>query len=351
MHKVNNQMNIPSFVKNDEIELSAWLEKIIEAFRKHKIQFLFGAGMSCDDNNDLPLGKELTKIMLKEFFPKTSEYKPTDIVLNEMINKYPFEIIAEALSDSLPNKRIGLSELLKDHIVGKSINPPDAYQNFADLRNIFKWPKEVYTTNFDHLFKETFQDGASEIHHENTSEYQNAVDSELIPIIHLHGNLESGNYQITETDYYDNRKSTLMARFKTALRSNDVFIFVGFSLNDFDFKDVYREYLKAIDDGMVNDKTAFFVSPPDNHHDYLLGKRIWSVRKMNWIPYTAQEFFMRLNIAHKNLSEGKSKEKIGQLYSRTPADTEQLIYEIQNLLLISEKEAIQYLLEAKNQFV
>jgi hypothetical protein len=341
-------INIPDYIGEEKrIIISGWLEEIIDAFSQNRIQFLFGAGMSFEKNNGIPLGKDLSKIILKKFFPSSEKNKPSEETIEDIINKYPFEIIAEALSIKLANKRKGLSELLIDSIVNVRNLPPKAYQKFASIRDTFNWPKVIYTTNFDKFFEELFKDGAKPIHHNNVREYQSIIDKELIPIVYLHGTLESGVFQITEEDIYNMENPALMSNFKMALMISDVFVFIGYSLNDPDFKKAYRDYLNSIKDGgRMTDKTAFFVSPPNNIYEYLLGQKVWEARKANWIPYSAETFFASLNEIYDDNLIKKYKCQVGKIYKKNPEDTEKLIKEIANLLLITEEEAVQYLIKA-----
>ena len=137
------------------------------------------------------------------------------------------------------------------------------------------------------------------------------------------------------------------ASFRTALNEADAFVFVGYSMEDPDFKRLYFDYRSEISLRKRNEKDTYVVSPPDNQFDYELKKAIWKTRGAVWIPLTAEDFFNSLRSVLLNTIDDEAKKKIMDKYGlKTDADFNEKVARIADLLLIDREASIRFLREA-----
>src|SRR5437660_12055688 len=101
----------------------------------------------------------------------------------------------------------------------------------------------MFTTNYDTLLEEALGPDFSEsITEKNAAEIQQVRDDGKIPVIHLRGKLD-GDYQITEPEIVSDQFRLLNMEVRAALHHADAFVFVGYSLNDIDFRQFYFKFL------------------------------------------------------------------------------------------------------------
>ena len=310
----------------------------------NSIQFLFGAGMSVESN--APTSRDVSMHLLSEFFPDDFEQIPADRK-EELINEYPFEAYISAIEKTY-NKRDDLTKILNELITPSNLT---IHQGHIDLVGICDFSKppllnRIYTTNFDQLIEEAFGKArAKKITNRNPEEIRDLEKKGKIPVIHLHGTLDEDDYQITEDDLWKDNFNILHQEFEISLNM-DVLVFVGYSMNDPDFRDIYLKYKnKMVSRDSSKGKWTYIVSPTKDKFSYLLGKDVWLTRQAHLIPLTASDFFARL----KNRIELNIEENIAETVKKyhdlekNEKKFNQLLIDTANTLKCDNRVALLYL--------
>jgi len=315
---------------------------------QRKVDFLFGAGMSMDSN--VPSGAELARRLLRLFFPETGASPPSDDRIKELVQDIPFELLVEAVEAS----RGGRADLTED-LTGILLHPDyPLSQAHHDLLSICTWGgsppvvDRIFTTNFDSLLDIAFGGSGKRITQANTRDIAEAQRNGRVPILYLHGRLEESKYQITEADVFDTSFKPLQMAFRTALNESDAFVFVGYSMNDPDFRRLYREYRDEIKSRPEYDKRTYVVTPAGaDRYGYSLGRRLCEVRGAIWLPFTAKEFFAQL----KNILQTKGDKMVQQSIMKkcglkTTEEYQDKVSQTSEILNVTENDAICFLAEA-----
>jgi hypothetical protein len=344
---VTSSFSYPSYTDVDAVDQA--FEAIVKALVTADAQFLFGAGMSKESK--VPTGYDLAVELLRKFFPKTGTKPPSQERLENLAWEFPLEAIAGAVVKNLGRTRDELTEALKEIFIEPDYPLSDAHRDFI---TICYWtghpiPNQVFTTNFDLLLEKAFTvERAVQVSEKNAAERKKVQQEGLIPVLHLHGTLDTG-YQITEQDVYDTNFSTLKSEFRTSLYDAKAFVFVGYSMMDPDYRRVYREYRSDWESRKANsDKVTYVVSPPDDEFSYRLGKEIWKERKAVWIPLEATEFFARLKSLMGTRAEVEARKEIMNKYKiKDEGVLEDKIDTTMEILGGTRQDAIMFLLETR----
>jgi hypothetical protein len=341
----------PSYLgANERRELDVAFERIAEAILQERADFLLGAGMSKESG--VPVGCELAVQLLRRFFPSTGSDAPTDEQLKSLSVSLPFEAIVKAIELGAGKGRDDLTLYLRGILVDSAFNPSQAHH---DLVAISAWdgsPKlsRLFTTNFDPLLDKSFGDRAIPITEANTREIAVAQGNGQIPIIYLHGRLDGGQYQITESDVFGTRFKAVDSQFRSALNEADAFVFVGYSMNDPDFRRIYMDFREDIEVRGANDKKTYVVSLAGDPNYFALSKHIWLSRGAVFLPMTAGEFFQNLRQVLERNFDRDAKAKIMKKYNITDEDAFlDKLRRTAELLNISEPDAVRFLLEARTK--
>jgi hypothetical protein len=116
-----------------------------------------------------------------------------------------------------------------------------------------------------------------------------------LPVIHLHGlPTDNDNYFITEKDLYCDDYRIINDHFARELYTSDAFVFVGYSMNDPDIRNIYLKYRQTFIDLARYQKSSYLVSPPSDLISWVVGKEVWDCRNVKWIPLDARSFFFLL---------------------------------------------------------
>ena len=280
------------------VELDQAIDRIAKATFDFRVEFLFGAGMSIDCG--VPSGGELSMDMVRGFFPSPTD-RPDDSVVSKLVQQYPLEAVAEALQRRPGAGRSDLTELVRTILLRDGMKPGETHDIFLSICfwDMLPRVKRVFTTNFDDLIERVFDRKGISIHKKNFASIRDAERLGRIPIVHLHGMLES-EYQLTESDVFRSAYNPTHALFRSALAEADAFVMVGYSMTDPDFRSLYMRYREDIQardpGGMVEDKTTYVVAPCSDGHAYALGSRIWKSRGAIWIPLSARDFFAKVRL-------------------------------------------------------
>ncbi len=340
----------PDFV-GDTLILDQAFERIAEAIRSRDAQFLFGAGMSADSG--VPTGKGLLQMLLKKFFPVSGDDPPSDEERNRLAGLFPFEAVVEAVQGIPGRKREDLTKCLKQIFVEKAHEPTTAHHDFLSA---WHWGGQasspvVFTTNFDFLLEKAFGESrAISITDASARELRKATREGKVCVVHLHGLLEDGDYKykITESDIYSTRYDSLAGELRSALTTADAFVFVGYSLNDPDFRSLYMDYRDEIINRKRLDKTTYVVSPACSKHEYRLGQAVWASRGAVWIPLAASAFFAKLkDIVESSLNNAVQSSVMRKYDLKDEQALQQLRGRVAKLLRIDKDEALLFLHEVK----
>jgi hypothetical protein len=338
----------------DITQLDQSINRIVDAIRdrKQRAEFLFGAGMSAAsvtaDGDAVPMGRELSERLLRLLFPITAQSPVPDQRIEYFAESVPLEMIAHAIEHTSAGRRADLTRLLKSAYVEPHYVLSQAHH---DLASISMWDgnpgiRRVFTTNFDTLLEKAFDGRAVSITDENAIEANDSERDGLFPVIHLHG-LLTGTYQITEADVFDPKHHGTKNLFQNAIFGADVFVFVGYSMSDPNFRRVYLEYRNEVAErrGVAN-RLTFVVAPSKDRHSYDLSRRIWDARGAVLIPLDAGAFFARIKqILVDATDEGTERaimKKFG-LADRTAYEAK--VAQVAEILRVEKSEAVAFLRE------
>jgi hypothetical protein len=342
----------PAFAVASEVDqaIARIAEAIIEP--SQRADFLFGAGMSIPAS--FPSGFDLSKILLRQFFPKSAADPVPDDGIKELAASTPLELVAEAVEGAPGKHRDDLTSRLKKIYLDDSKKPTKAHH---DLASIAMWEgraalDRLFTTNFDLLLEKTFDRRAITVFDNNTRVVMDSLREGKIPIIHIHGILDD-DYQITERDVINEAYRTTTQLFKNALFEADAFVFVGYSMGDPDFRRVYRNFRDEIEDRKATrgaaDKTTYVVNPASSAEAYSLGRAIWDARGAVWIPLDAEAFFGRLRSILADDTGQKRDDAIMAKYGIDRDEYERRLRLLMDLLGIDRSDAVSFMFAARSK--
>ncbi len=341
----------PEFAANDA-ELKQAINCIATALYSpdQEIDFLFGAGMSFTAK--LPDGARLATLLLRKFFPDIDDHAPSSDELATLADRYPFEAVIQAVeaSPALGGTREALSRFLMAIYRDPNIELQDEHHGFSAVCNLGGTTRirRVFTTNFDPLLEKALGNQAFPVTEKNVREIRSAQDRGLIPILYLHGLLDQ-TFQITESDVLAEDESLMVSEFNGALCNSDAFVFVGYAMNDPDFRRIYQKYRKYVTNRDQAGKWTFVVGPAKNAHDYQLGSAIWKNRGAVWIPLTAAAFFEALKNHLKSQVSASVRQAIMTKYDISADDEaayRELVQRTAEVLRVEIADAEQFLLAA-----
>ena len=334
------------------------IDSIARALEARTAEFLFGAGMSKPSN--VPVGEELNRKLLKTYFPTSGELPPpSDARSKALARKYPLEILAEAALRKPGSGETSFTRELRGCLFDDLKTDLKAHEHFE---GICLWEGEprvdrIFTTNFDTLLERQFGPRRiCTIDLNNSHELAEKMRKPQLklPVIHLHGTLD-GEYIITESQTMRSLagSSKLRTAFENALDSAAAFVFVGYSLNDLDFRLAYLKIQQNIRDRPTagpQGSTTFIVSPPDDEYDFNLGSKLWMARGAFWIPLDALTFFQKLRRCLEH--QFGEVDLVGLRKKYRIADDKVLLEKVgrvSEMMAVSTDDAIQFMFLSKGQ--
>jgi hypothetical protein len=338
-------LSYPEYIGASEAnEFDKILDRIVNGLKYYEVQFLFGAGMS--RLSGIPTGSDVLTKILQDFFPSDGELSPTPERIQDLATEFPFEATVQGYQKSLMNGRRDLTRFLTTTLINPDYLPSGAHHDFCSLcysEGKFRIDC-MFTTNFDDLLERAIGlERAVSITETNAREIRKERENGRLPVLHLHGML-TGEYQITEKDVFSDAYRILQSEFLNALISKDVFVFIGYSMNDPDFRRLYGTYRKNVETRGEEEKKTVIILPARDQFSYMLGRKIWDTRGATWIPIGAETFFARLLNRKKNKFDKEQREIIKQKYDLRDDDAlNDLIAKTADVLRTSPANAFEFL--------
>lgn len=204
-----------------------------------------------------------------------------------LATRYPLESIASAYLVERDHPR--LRDLLRQEFAQQDAEPHDGHKALEYLAS-HGYIDRVYTTNFDDLIEQSLGARAVSITDEDPDALLRALETDEIPVIHLHGSV---GYRclIAEEETYS--LDTPLARVMASDMVTCHFVWIGYSMSDVDLRGLYlsiRELLKR--DDLV--KTSYFVHPAGSAEECRLAELVWQARGGRYIAAGADEFLPAL---------------------------------------------------------
>jgi len=261
-----------------------------------RVCFLFGAGMS-QPSKGLS-GSELAfELLRRGLFKKYRLPLDPDFErqLREVASRFPLEAIAEGVMHRLPFQESELEEILKTVVFRDADQQKPARHVGHDLLAAIVarfGPRTLFTTNWDLLLEEALGESGITITESNLRGIDRVYDDGNTAVIHLHGTF-ADNPLIREEDLMDPDRP-LFQLFTSELMTK-AFVFVGYSLNDFNIRALYskaRNILARRSQKLK--KKTYIVSPPRDDIDRRVSSEIWAHRDAEYLPIGAEEFFQLL---------------------------------------------------------
>ncbi len=275
---------------------------IASSMLDRRADFLVGAGMSVESR--IPGGFGLLKaVMADRLGLKNGDRTAAeDATLDRICGSAPFEVILQAVQDSAAGDRAEVERLVSDGLRLRSAVPSAAHRSLASCISMRERPllDYVYTTNFDNLIQEALGGVAHTVSHVNCGDLDNADLASRVRVVHLHGRLDAGDAQFTESDVFDpTRAKVLHNHLMARLVSAERFIFVGYSMSDPDMRRVHATYRDQLG-SRGKDKKTYAVVPVGDITELRWARRAWESRRSILIPLAAGEFFAALQaeLAH-----------------------------------------------------
>ncbi|HYV28485.1 MAG TPA: SIR2 family protein [Candidatus Eisenbacteria bacterium] len=362
----------PAFIGDAErIDLDRAMSRIAKAVSDRRVDFLFGAGMSAPKPSCVPAGRELAERLLELYFPDgASATDPSKVGkaqcptcgsnvdipartmrLQTLAAALPFESIVEAIENGPGKKRGDLTAYLRQILLKDRFELNQAHKEF---NSVCYWDgqtrvRRVFTTNFDPLIEEALGAHGVRVTEKNAAEIDAIQDRKQIPVLHLHGTLDE-EYQITESDIFDDRFRNLHSRLRMALDDADAFVFVGYSMSDPDFRSVYLKHRNEMQLRKDRRKDAYVVAPARDHYAYSLAKGVWQARYAIYLPLDAESFFAGIKLFLDQTSRKDLQAAIMKKY-RLMDENAYLdkVKQTAEILRIDNVEAEQFLFEARTK--
>jgi hypothetical protein len=268
----------------DEIK---W-ENLLHKIKSQKCTPFIGAG-AC--KGTIPLGAEIAKSWSEEY-----KYPLRDM---DNLTKVAQFLAWRGGDGSFPKTKI--VNLIKDC----RYDPKKEHNNHKIMAHL---PFPVYiTTNYDSLMQEALENENKQPQWrvskwnnqiQAQEEYQNPTDRKPL-VFHLHGHLSDHNSMVlTEDDYLDflvniKEEQVLPARIQEAISGSSL-LFIGYSLNDWTFKVLFRGIINTLEQALRPMHIAVQLkNKEDNAEQYLA--EYFRGAKINVYWGTAEEFLQELS--------------------------------------------------------
>jgi len=278
---------IPAFPESQTKKIEAHIRDIANRLIEHRLIFLCGAGLSSVSR--AALFSELSSKLIREILGWEDNDSSKDKMIESLRNDFSGEALAGAY------KRMKDPALLQDRLT-KLFGHPDLKSN--DGHKVLKhWASEklinrIYTTNFDTLLESELGGQAFEVNNKNMTDMDESLAKGEIAIIHLHGSVKNGVARDVlldeqETYSYDTPVSYLL---RADLLKNR-FVFLGFSMNDMDFRAIYFKTQELLSKHGPEKKNYVVIKFKDDEEEkWRIAEAIWETRQAILIPMDCVDF-------------------------------------------------------------
>ncbi|MCL2283567.1 MAG: SIR2 family protein [Fibromonadales bacterium] len=262
------------------------IDEVVEKLAAGELSVFIGAGASKSykDAPGVPSAGEMVEIFAKKFsyISDMEEYKNCNL---------RFEIACQKIRDI--NGDRDLIDILCKEMNDPNIKPLPAHKLLARLPF-----NSYFTTNFDRLLEIAFSNFGDIVHPIIKDKDVAFWKSNKKPIVKLHGcinNRESIVAAIEDYKPFKETKPLIDSLSKTILASKTI-LFVGFALQDDDFKELYRELESLLGEYMAG-HMAVVINPTNADVQY------WQKRGITLLDRDLTDFLNGLAFKFSNLPE------------------------------------------------
>jgi SIR2-like domain len=300
---------------------------IAGSFWRGEVGLLVGAGMSAESH--VALGSTIARRMLRRAVLGEQQEDVPNPVIDALAVQYPFEAIAEFLKEKVAyqdiagwlNAQGGLADA----------KPSKAHCLLRDLYGLVpaRFPKIIFTTNFDTLIEDAFESEAVCVTSVNLRELVKARESGKIAVVHLHGAVTHPDSIIAGEAALLDAEGPLFDLLRGAL-STDIFVLMGYSLADTNLRSVFFDVQRVSKTRQGLQKRTFAVSPADGEFTdgasaASIARVMWKQRGVEHIPVTAGEFMASLYEATHNFIQFEMRQRVAEALGKTPATLDNLL--------------------------
>ncbi|HJQ71737.1 MAG TPA: SIR2 family protein [Blastocatellia bacterium] len=262
-------------------------------------------------NNELPAGqaqidKDHFMTILRSILPDDVEDNLAHIIIHQELNEYKdltnVSLLNLARVAQYIRYRVDFTELI-DHL--RNILPDDAREPSPLLRTLARLPFGlIVTTNYDRLMERALEEaGRKEVYslHQPTkgfspaqqaripdelADFQTAIkEKNGVVLYKIHGTFagdkesDQSHIIITEEDYIDflniiGRENVGIPNTVKATMVNSTLLFLGYSLEDWDFRTIYKGLIESLPDHQQRISFAIQKDPPEFWENFWQDKKV-----------------------------------------------------------------------------
>jgi hypothetical protein len=273
--------------------------ELLERFRNGDCVFFIGAGVSAESG--LISGREFKEKLIGRI-----EYPRRDVALSK---------VAQAYEDSID--RQSLISLIIDQFKEKGKGPQKSHKLIAQLAKEGYFT-HIITTNFDNLIEDALRSIVCEYHlSKRDIDVSSAPSSKKVHLVKFHGSVDDiETIVISEADYRGFfRNRPVLRNLLGGLLVEKTFIFLGYSLEDPDFDQIYHNITTALGDFQ---RLSYAVQQKPNDfseeqwHKFHVDP--WTRRKIRIITAKTSDFLAelqaKLKAPPKAIAEHKKRQEL-----------------------------------------
>jgi hypothetical protein len=214
---------------------------------------------------------------------------------------------------------------------GELAGPSKPHYLLRDLYGLVpaRFPKVVFTTNFDTLIEDAFESEAICVTSGNLLELVKARESGKIAVVHLHGAVTHPDSIIAGEAALLDAEGPLFDLLRGAL-STDIFVLIGYSLADTNLRSIFFDVQRVSKTRQGLKKRTLAVSPAagelsDGASEASIARVMWHQRGVEHIAATAGEFMTSLYDATHNFIQFEMKQRVADALGKSPATLDNLL--------------------------
>jgi len=253
--------------------------ELVERFRSGDCVFFIGAGVSAESG--LISGRDFKDTLIAKI-----AYPRRDVTLSK---------VAQAIEDSID--RPTLTDLVREKFSQKESNLQQSHNLIAQLAKQ-GYCTHIVTTNYDTLIEDALHASGCEFHLSKRDSEIGSAGRKKVHVLKFHGSVDDiETIVISEADYRGFfRKRPVLRNLLGGLLVEKTFIFLGYSLEDPDFDQIYHEITTSLGDFQ---RLSYAVQrKPDDFSDEQWSKfhvDPWTRRKIRIITANSSDFLTELS--------------------------------------------------------